>query len=186
MKQDSAHSGLEATVSLIYCVLHFRYFILRCLQSFHRLLLGSNLVEFYFKCPIGGPQVSHHFLLLCLSATGMQREHMEKLIDSCQVKKIRAIHQVWTSWTLSEADPEELGLTVHGKSERTRTQSPADELEISWLNSCKTECILCTGGFLPGKDRPDIIKMLINWLQVASILCYKTEMKKNIKYFSKF
>lgn len=27
MKQDSAHSGLEATVSLIYCVLHFRFYL---------------------------------------------------------------------------------------------------------------------------------------------------------------
>lgn len=61
MKQDSAHSGLEATASLIYCVLHFRYFILRCLQSFQWLLLGSKLhlvLLFYvIKHPDGGPQV---------------------------------------------------------------------------------------------------------------------------------
>lgn len=108
---------LRSWSSLIYCVLHFRHFILRSLQS-----STISITSCFFN----------------RKAVGLQRrrqgQHMERLIDSCQAKKIRAIHQVWTSWTLREADWEKLRLTVSEKSEHGRTQSPVDELGISWLN----------------------------------------------------
>lgn len=146
MKQNSSYPELEGMTPLTHCFILSEYKLLLAVT-------GIKLATFSFDCILNGPQwrlsLISFFAIVPMKKPGPQwwkANPRRSWFWACLVKKIRAIHQVWTSWTLREADLEICSLTVRGKSECKRAQGPAGELDILWLNFCKAEHVLCTWG----------------------------------------